>query len=186
MLVCLLTIVCVCARAERAAGGERTARSGLTPDFQPVPVVSKLNCLQGWTLQVDRPVDFLAIATRLLCPKHGRGAGRGASVYGGRSMQKAARCSPSTISGKELPGLVVSGLAAPLCAALPCRNQEKERKERKGSRKKEERNEGAGMPGPVEHRHSRKSPQRCWDGSRPCPGAGHRCDQLSRPAGSSQ
>ena len=35
-------------------------------------------------------------------------------------MQKAVLRSPSTISGKELPGLAVSGLAAPLCSALCC------------------------------------------------------------------
>ena len=35
-------------------------------------------------------------------------------------MQKAVLRSPITISGKELPGLAVSGLAAPLCSALRC------------------------------------------------------------------
>ena len=34
-----------------------------------------------------------------------------AQGYGGRSMQKAELRSPSTINGKELPGLVVSVLA---------------------------------------------------------------------------
>ena len=29
-------------------------------------------------------------------------------------------------------------------------------------KEKEERNKGAGMPGLVEHGHSRKSPQQCW------------------------
>ena len=67
-------------------------------------------------------------------------------------MQKAVRCSPSTISGKELPGLAVSGLAAPLCSALlPCGNQEKERTKRKKKAGRKERKE-----------ESRKK-QRCGD-----------------------
>ena len=58
--------------------------------------------------------------------RHGRGAGRSASGYGGRSMQKAVLRSPSTISRKELLGLAVSMLAPlwSLCAsATPGRAQ---------------------------------------------------------------
>ena len=101
----------------------------------------------------------------------------------------------TTIKGKELPGLAVSRLAALLCTAVRCHSatkKKKERKERKGKKKekakkeeKEERNEAAGMLGPVEHRHSCKSPQRCWGWFPLCLGAGHCCDQLSQPAGSS-
>ena len=58
-------------------------------------------------------------------------------------MQTAVLRSPSTIRGKELLGLVVSGLAAPLCSALCCHaatKKKKEGKERKGKRKRK-RNE---------------------------------------------
>ena len=76
--------------------------------------------------------------------RHGSGAGCGANGYGGRSMQKAVLRSPNTINGKELPGLAVSRLAAPLCFALCCnaatkKKKRKKRKKRKEGKKKERR-----------------------------------------------
>ena len=50
--------------------------------------------------------------------RHGRSAGCGASGDGGRSRQKAVLRSPSTFSGKEVPGLAVSVLA--LVSVLLC------------------------------------------------------------------